>query len=79
MDPDEIKLQKRKTDIKKWAEYVDQVEADQRSQSKVKTGPMAGKNIRKINLLAAKIEDPAKSYESTAKKMAELFPEAVQS
>lgn len=50
MDPDELKIQKRKSAITKWQQYVEQVEKTKKAPVCVSHGPLSGKMVEKLDV-----------------------------
>ena len=53
MDPDELKIEKRKSAIARWQQYEDQVKSEKKNPTRVKAGPMAGHSAKQVDLTGA--------------------------
>lgn len=68
MDPDELKIQKRKSAIARWQQYTDQVEGEKKNPTRIKTGPMAGRSAKLLDLKGAAESTPSQDSEISTKE-----------
>jgi len=68
MDPDELKIERRKSAITRWQQYEDQVKDEKKNPTHIKTGPMAGRSAKQLDLEGAVESNSSQDQKTTTKE-----------